>query len=141
MAVEEFQSELRRPIRLEVLDHEGDCRMEARVRSERLEELGAVGAMGPLTQDFLAEVAGARETACPWSLPSPPSLRRRPQGSFPFRAPILGVPSAWPGTPGIWVWRGSWSSAPETERRRMRGRRLPAVAFRPGGIDRPGDRL
>ena len=64
VAVEEFQGNLRRPIRLEVLDHGGD--LGGGVTSmERLESLGALGAVGPLTTDLLAEVARARGEGTP----------------------------------------------------------------------------
>ncbi len=64
IAVEEFQSELRRPIRLEVLDHEG-LPSAARESVLRLEELGAVGSIAPFREDLLEEVASARSGSLP----------------------------------------------------------------------------
>ncbi|MFH1763276.1 MAG: ABC transporter substrate-binding protein, partial [Gemmatimonadota bacterium] len=64
VAVEEFQGELRRPIHLEVQDHGGDPE-GGRISVRSLEELGAFGAVGPLTRDVLGAAAAARERGLP----------------------------------------------------------------------------
>jgi len=64
VAVEEFQGEFRRPIHLEVLDHGGELQ-GGRTSVQSLEELGAFGAVGPLTPDLLGEAAAAREYGLP----------------------------------------------------------------------------
>ena len=64
VAVEEFQGELRRPIHLEVLDHGGEIQ-GGRTSIQTLEELGAIGAVGPLTPDLLGEAAAARKHGLP----------------------------------------------------------------------------
>jgi len=64
VAVEEFQVDLRRPIHLEILDHEGETQ-GGRSAVQRLEEIGTFGAVGPLTPEILSEAAAARETELP----------------------------------------------------------------------------
>jgi hypothetical protein len=71
VAVEEFQGELRRPIQLEVLDHEGSP-VGSREAVTSLEQMGAVGAIGPLSQEFLTESANARTTLLPLISPFAP---------------------------------------------------------------------
>ena len=64
VAVEEFRGVLRRPIHLEVLDHGGEPQ-GGRAAVQSLEELGAFGAVGPLSPDILSETAAAREYGLP----------------------------------------------------------------------------
>ncbi len=64
VAVEEFQGEFRRPIQLEVQDHGGDPE-GGRLSVRNLEELGAFGAVGPLTGEVLGAAAAAREHGLP----------------------------------------------------------------------------
>ena len=64
VAVEEYKRELRRPIRLEVLDHGGELQ-GGRAAVESLESLGAFGAVGPLTPDLLGEAADSRASGLP----------------------------------------------------------------------------
>ena len=64
VAVDEYQAALRRPIRLEVVDHQGEVdRVTSEVRA--LESMGAIGAVGPLTADFLQAAASGRTSAMP----------------------------------------------------------------------------
>jgi ABC-type branched-subunit amino acid transport system substrate-binding protein len=64
VAVEEYQSELRRPVRVEVMDHAGEGEWGRR-SVQRLEEVGALGVVGPLSPEILAEVAAGRDTGIP----------------------------------------------------------------------------
>jgi ABC-type branched-subunit amino acid transport system substrate-binding protein len=61
VAIEEFQGDLLMPIELEVLDTQGEPQ-GAGVSVQRLEELGALGAVGPLTEELLASAAAERAT-------------------------------------------------------------------------------
>ncbi|MGD2122391.1 MAG: penicillin-binding protein activator [Gemmatimonadota bacterium] len=71
VAMEEFQGELRRPIRLEIVDHEGSTE-RAREAVVRLEEEGVVGIVGPLGQEYFAVSAEARRTNLPVVSPFAP---------------------------------------------------------------------
>lgn len=64
VAIDEFQQDLGRPIHLEALDLEGDPD-GARSLVRRLEDLGAVGVVGPLTQGVLAQASEARTEELP----------------------------------------------------------------------------
>ncbi len=64
VAVEEFRGEFRRPIHLEILDHGGEPQ-GGRTAIRSLEELGALGAIGPLTPNILIEAATARRYGLP----------------------------------------------------------------------------
>jgi ABC-type branched-subunit amino acid transport system substrate-binding protein len=89
VAVEEYQSELRRSIRLEVMDHQGDPE-ESRISVQRLEDLGAVGAIGPLTLDFLDEAARARRAGLPLVSPFSALAPEESDGVFSLSGPDPG---------------------------------------------------
>jgi ABC-type branched-subunit amino acid transport system substrate-binding protein len=59
VAIEEFQEDLLTPVVLEVMDSQGDPQ-GAGAAVQRLEELGALGAVGPLTEEPLASAAATR---------------------------------------------------------------------------------
>ncbi len=60
VAVDEFQSELSRPVQLEVVDDRGEAE-GGRTAIRSLEAAGAMGVVGPLTPAVLAGAAAARE--------------------------------------------------------------------------------
>jgi ABC-type branched-subunit amino acid transport system substrate-binding protein len=64
VALEEYKDRVRRPVLLEVLDDEGNP-LGGRAAVETLEELGALAAVGPITQDVLEEAADARAGTFP----------------------------------------------------------------------------
>jgi ABC-type branched-subunit amino acid transport system substrate-binding protein len=71
VAVQEFEGELRRPIRLEVVDHEGSPG-GSREAVIGLEEEGVVGIVGPLSQEHFNESVAARRSDLPLISPFAP---------------------------------------------------------------------
>ncbi len=69
VAVEEFRRELRRPVDLQVVDDEGTA-PGGRTALRSLQDSRGLGAVGPLLQDVLEEVAEAREGEFPLISPS-----------------------------------------------------------------------
>jgi len=59
VAVQEFQGTLRRPVEVEVRDDEGRGDLEGGIVRE-MEAMGAVGVVGPMTEDLLAAAVDAR---------------------------------------------------------------------------------
>ncbi len=86
VAIEEFQGELRRPIRLEVVDHEGspDGSREAVLS---LEEEGVWGIVGPLSQEHFIESASARRTGLPLISPFAPLPVEGSDGALSLSGP------------------------------------------------------
>ncbi len=64
VALEEFKDRLRRPVRLEVVDDQGQP-SGGRNGARALEGLGAMGVVGPLTQEILIEAGKGRSGALP----------------------------------------------------------------------------
>jgi hypothetical protein len=89
VAVEQYQTELRRPIQLEILDHEGDFD-RSRALVEHLESMGAFGAVGPLTLDFLAEASSARRQTLPMVSPFSTITPDGADGVFTLSGPDPG---------------------------------------------------
>jgi ABC-type branched-subunit amino acid transport system substrate-binding protein len=89
VAVEEFRGELRRPILLEVLDHGGEPQ-GGLTSVQSLEQLGAFGAVGPLTSDVLSGAAAAREYGLPLVSPFAALPVEEAQGVFSLSGPDPG---------------------------------------------------
>ena len=64
VAVQEFQGEMRRSVRLEIEDDEGSP-VGGRASIRKLEELGAWGVIGPLTMEVLSQAIAGRERDTP----------------------------------------------------------------------------
>jgi len=89
VAVEQYQSQLRRPIRLEVLDHEGAFE-RSRSLVRELEDLGAFAAVGPLTLEFLEEAVSARTRDFPMVSPFSSITPEGAEGVFTLSGPDPG---------------------------------------------------
>ncbi len=89
VAVEEYQGELRRPIRLEVADNQGSPSL-TREAVGNLERMDAVGAIGPLNQSLLVEGADARRTGFPLISPFAPLPPEDAEGVLSLSGPDPG---------------------------------------------------
>ncbi len=89
VAVEEFQAELRRPVRLEVVDDEGsqDGSREAVLT---LEGQDVIGIVGPLDQETFQESARARRTDLPLISPFAPLPVEDTRGALSLSGPDPG---------------------------------------------------
>ncbi|MBT8396830.1 MAG: ABC transporter substrate-binding protein [Gemmatimonadetes bacterium] len=89
VAVEEYQGTLRRPVRLEVSDNQGSPSL-TREAVGILEAMGAVGAVGPLSQDLLVEAAEARGSVIPLISPFAPLPPDDAEGVLSLSGPDPG---------------------------------------------------
>jgi len=89
LAAEEYQERLLRPVQLEVLDHGGEIQ-GGRGSVQILEEMGAIGAVGPLTLDALAGAADGRQDGLPLISPFAFLPVEEAEGVFSLSGPDPG---------------------------------------------------
>jgi len=89
VAVEEYQELFLRPIELEVLDDGGDPQ-GGRSSVQALEEMGAIGGIGPLTLDVLVEAARGRDRGLPLISPFASLPVAEAEGVFSLSGPDPG---------------------------------------------------
>jgi ABC-type branched-subunit amino acid transport system substrate-binding protein len=88
VAVEESKGELRRSVRIEVEDDRG-LPGGGRASIRRLEELGALGAIGPLMPEALLEAVAGRQTAIPIISPTALPASEMAPGVFALSGPDM----------------------------------------------------
>lgn len=89
VAVEEYQELFLRPIEVEVFDDGGDPQ-GGRSSVQALEEMGAIGGIGPLTLDILAEAALGRDRGLPLISPFASLPVAEAEGVFSLSGPDPG---------------------------------------------------